>query len=174
LRRSNTVAANPHIKTLDAFGRYLLRSRKVAVLAKDPQPAIGPIQHMVNIPAQRNPLAASHIDMYRHNPHNINKEIRRTPSIHPTVLANLGITEINCKLYTCQQTIGGCPEWRSLWFCGPCHCEEAEGRRGNLPPVKGRTCSGVEAPHNDAHSFDCYAVLVIPVIGEREKEGCRF
>jgi hypothetical protein len=48
---------------------------------------------------------------------------------------------------------------RNTWFCGPRHCEEAEGRRGNLPALEGRGCSGTEVPHDDAHSFDCYGVL---------------
>jgi len=46
----DAAAANPHHKTLDALGRYLLEGQKVTVLAKDPQPAIGPVQDMVNTP----------------------------------------------------------------------------------------------------------------------------
>jgi len=47
----DAAAANTHIKTGDALGWYLLESQKVTVLAENPQPPIGPIQRMVNIPA---------------------------------------------------------------------------------------------------------------------------
>jgi len=69
------IAADPHLETLDALGENLLKGEKITGLTKNPEPTISPIQGVVNITAQRNPLIAAHVGYYIWRSRDINKKI---------------------------------------------------------------------------------------------------
>ena len=80
------VAADPHLETLDALGENLLKGEKIAGLTKNPEPTISPIQGMVNITAQRNPLIASHARYYIWHARDIKKKCRAKMHRRPLVI----------------------------------------------------------------------------------------
>lgn len=53
-------AADMHAEPLDAIGQDLLERREITLLAKDPPPTVGAIQHAIDITTQRNSLRPRH------------------------------------------------------------------------------------------------------------------
>jgi hypothetical protein len=54
------IAAHPHIESLHAFRENPLEPEEIAVLAEYAQPTVGPIEHVVHISAQSDPLRPWH------------------------------------------------------------------------------------------------------------------
>lgn len=54
------IAAQTHGETLDAFGEDLLESPEIIVFAEDAKTAVGPIEHVIGVSAQRDSFASRH------------------------------------------------------------------------------------------------------------------
>jgi hypothetical protein len=56
------VGEDPQRHTFQRFGKHLVEGGEICLLLEDPQPPIGPIEHMVRIPTHNRPSTTRHDD----------------------------------------------------------------------------------------------------------------